>query len=109
MQSSIRAAQRTAIIGSPRERVGREQLAWPAALDMPFPKAGVELLQELDLLRGQLDDLVRVLLLQRQPALLARAELLVVEDLLERLSGISFTGHGLTMGIRRPGGVLRRG
>ena len=60
-----------------------QKLTRPLALDMPLPEAGIELLQERRLLGAQLDRLLGVLALERQPALVPRAEPLVVEDLLD--------------------------
>ena len=54
------------------------------ALDVPLAKAGVQLLEEGDLLHRQLDGLIGVLPLQRQPAFVPGAQPLVVEDLLHR-------------------------
>jgi hypothetical protein len=45
--------------------------------------ARIELFQERCLLGAELERLLGVLLLERQPALVARAEALVVEDLLD--------------------------
>ena len=66
------------------EGVGREQFARPPALDVALPEAGVELLQEGHLLRGECDHLLGILPLERQPALMPAAQVLVVEDPLDR-------------------------
>src|SRR3712207_7183560 len=60
----------------------REQLAGTGALDVPLAEARVELLQERHLLGTELNRLVGVLALERQPALVPGAQALVVQDLL---------------------------
>jgi hypothetical protein len=50
---------------------------------MPFPEAGIELFQEGGLLGGDLDRLPDVGRLQRQPAVDAGSQAIVVEDLLD--------------------------
>ena len=65
-------------------------LRWPSrtpgslALDVALLEAVVEFFQERRLLGAELDHLLGVLALERQPALVARAQALVVEDLLNR-------------------------
>jgi hypothetical protein len=51
---------------------------------MPLAEAGVQLLEEGHLLRAQLDGLLGILPLQRQPALVPGAQPFVVQDLLHR-------------------------
>ena len=65
------------------EGVGREQLARRPALDVALAKARIELLEEGDLLGREFDRLPRGLGLQGQPALLAGAELALVQKLMD--------------------------
>jgi hypothetical protein len=50
---------------------------------MPLPEAGIELFQEGGLLRGDLDRLPDVGRFQRQPAVDAGPQAVIVEDLLD--------------------------
>ena len=58
-----------ALEGADHEGVGGQELAGAFALDMPLAKAGVELLQERRLLGRQLDHLLGVPPLDREPEL----------------------------------------
>ena len=80
---SVQVDPADALQGADHEGIRGQELTRPLALDMALLEAGIELLEERRLLRGQLDRLVGVLALQRQPALVAGAEALVVEDLLD--------------------------
>lgn len=66
------------------EGVGRQQFSRRASFHMPFLEARIELLQEGRLLGRDLDDLLGVPGLQRQPALDLGAQAVVVEELLDR-------------------------
>ena len=64
------------------ERVLGQQLARPAALDMPLAKGRVGLLDQPDLLRGQLDRLGRHPFLELQQPLVLRADAVLDQDAL---------------------------
>lgn len=66
------------------ERVLAEQLARTAAFHVPLAEARVLLLEEVDLLLREFDRLLGIAPFQRQPALFAQAEIVIVEDLLDR-------------------------
>jgi hypothetical protein len=63
-----------ALQGADHEGIRGQELTRPLAFDMALAEAGIELLEEGRLLRGQLDRLIGVRALQRQPALVAGAQ-----------------------------------
>lgn len=60
-----------------------QQFAGHGTLDVALAKRRIELLDEGDLLGGELDRGLGIAGLQRQPAVVTRAEIVVVEDLLD--------------------------
>ena len=64
-------------------KVSAESSSPGRPLDVALLEAGIELFQERGLLGAEFERLLGVLALERQPALVARAEALIVEDLLD--------------------------
>lgn len=64
------------------EGVGAQKLARACTFDVPLLEARVQFLDERRLLGGDLDGLAGVRFLKSQPAVIARAQAMVVEDLL---------------------------
>ena len=69
--------------GSDEEGILAEQLARRLALDVAFPKSGIELLQKADLLFRKFDRLPVALLFQLEPAVITTTHLIAVKDLLD--------------------------
>jgi hypothetical protein len=65
------------------QRVLAKQFAGHGALDVAFAERQIEFIDERDLFGGEFDHGFGLAGLQRQPSLATRAEIVVVEDLLD--------------------------